>query len=116
MILSNEPGYYEDGSFGIRIENLMLVVLAETPHQTEGKRFLTFETLTLVPLDKSLVDTALLTSAEVKWVDGYHARVLRELAPLLPATLQSRLADACAPLSAAYAASLLLVVAALFVA
>ncbi|MCX9147517.1 aminopeptidase P family protein [Erythrobacter sp. WG] len=82
MILSNEPGYYKAGEYGIRIENLVLV----EERQIEGQegRWLGFETLTFVPLDRRLIDTALLTAEEIAWVDAYHAKV-REL-------LSSRLA------------------------
>ena len=81
MILSNEPGYYKQGQFGIRIENLVLVV----PAQIEGGEgdYLGFETLTFAPLDRRLVDKALLSPAEVDWWDGYHADVRRILAPRL---------------------------------
>lgn len=73
MILSNEPGYYKPGAFGIRIENLVLVEEREIPG-AEG-RWLGFETLTFVPLDRKLIDTSLLTADEIRWVDEYHAKV-----------------------------------------
>lgn len=81
MILSNEPGYYKQGHFGIRIENLVLV----EERQIEGQegRYLGFETLTFVPLDRKLIDTALLTADEIAWVDTYHARVRTLLSPQL---------------------------------
>lgn len=81
MILSNEPGYYKQGAFGIRIENLVLV----EERQIEGQegRYLGFETLTFVPLDRKLIDTGLLTAEEVAWVDGYHAQVRDVLRPRL---------------------------------
>ncbi len=81
MILSNEPGYYKQGAFGIRIENLVLVVPVELAGG-EGE-YLGFETLTFAPLDRRLVDKALLTPAEIAWWDGYHADVRRILAPRL---------------------------------
>ena len=81
MILSNEPGYYKQGHFGIRIENLVLVVPAEI-EGGEGD-YLGFETLTFAPLDRRLVDKRLLTAAEIAWWDGYHADVRRILAPRL---------------------------------
>lgn len=81
MILSNEPGYYKPGAFGIRIENLVLVEEREIAGM-EG-RWLGFETLTFVPLDRRLIDKALLTAQEVAWVDGYHARVREVLSPRL---------------------------------
>ena len=81
MILSNEPGYYKQGHFGIRIENLVLVV----PVDIEGGEgeSLGFETLTFAPLDRRLVDKALLTPAEIAWWNAYHADVRRILAPRL---------------------------------
>ena len=81
MILSNEPGYYKPNAFGIRIENLVLVEEREI-EGAEG-RWLGFETLTFVPLDRRLIDKALLTAEEVAWVDGYHAEVRAVLAPRL---------------------------------
>jgi len=81
MILSNEPGYYKPGAFGIRIENLVLT----EERQIEGMegRYLGFETLTFVPIDRKLIDKALLTAEEIAWVDAYHARVREVLAPQL---------------------------------
>ena len=96
MILSNEPGYYKPGEFGIRIENLVLVEPREIPAM-EGE-WLGFETLTLVPIDKALVDRDLLTPAEVEWWNDYHARVLEVLAPQLEGADLAWLEDACAPL------------------
>jgi Xaa-Pro aminopeptidase len=81
MILSNEPGYYKQGHYGIRIENLVLVVPAEI-EGGEGD-WLGFETLTFAPLNRRLVDKSLLTPAEIAWWDGYHADVRRILAPRL---------------------------------
>jgi len=81
MILSNEPGYYKQGAFGIRIENLVLVEEREIAG-AEG-RYLGFETLTYVPLDRKLIDVGLLTAEEVAWVDGYHAQVRALLSPRL---------------------------------
>ena len=74
MIVSNEPGYYEAGAFGIRIENLLLV--REDPDFPE---MLSFETLTFAPIDRRLIDTALLTPAERDWLNAYHDGV-REVA------------------------------------
>jgi Xaa-Pro aminopeptidase len=81
MILSNEPGYYKQGHFGIRIENLVLVEERQIAG-AEG-RYLGFETLTFVPLDRRLIDKALLTAEEVAWVNDYHAQVRALLAPRL---------------------------------
>jgi Xaa-Pro aminopeptidase len=80
MILSNEPGYYRTGEYGIRIENLILVTEPEAV--VGGDRpMMAFETLTLAPIDKRLIDPALLTREERAWVDAYHSRVYAELAP-----------------------------------
>lgn len=73
MILSNEPGYYKDGEYGIRIENLVLVVAMGKTEK--GKKLLGFETLTLAPIDTRLIDSRLLTKKEKKWLDEYHQRV-----------------------------------------
>src|SRR6202035_4471837 len=78
MILSNEPGYYLPGAHGIRLENLLLVQEAELE---ATKPFLRFETLTLAPFDRRLIDPAMLDAAEIAWLDGYHDRVLREVGP-----------------------------------
>lgn len=97
MILSDEPGYYLPGAYGIRIENLLLARPAgEQPDQV--KPFLEFETLTLVPYDRRLIDTALLTPAERAWVDAYHARVLAEIGGDLEPDVAEWLRRACARL------------------
>ncbi len=76
-IVSNEPGYYFEGGYGIRIENLVHVVPAETAG------FLGFETLTLAPIDKRLIETSMLSEAERDWLNAYHVRVRDEIGPLL---------------------------------
>ena len=81
MIISNEPGYYKQGAYGIRIENLVLVEERQIAG-AEG-RWLGFETLTYVPLDRKLIERGLLTAEEITWVDGYHAKVRALLAPQL---------------------------------
>jgi Xaa-Pro aminopeptidase len=96
MILSNEPGYYKTGEYGIRIENLVLVEERAIAGQ-EGA-WLGFETLTLAPIDKALVDRALLSDAETAWWNGYHARVREVLAPQLDRAALAWLEGACAPL------------------
>jgi Xaa-Pro aminopeptidase len=73
MILSNEPGYYLEGAYGIRLENLLLVQPAEFP--ASKRKFLHFETLTLAPFDKALIETGILSSAALAWLNMYHARV-----------------------------------------
>ncbi|HET9148081.1 MAG TPA: aminopeptidase P family protein [Acetobacteraceae bacterium] len=96
MILSDEPGYYQPGGYGIRLENLLLVV----PGEVIGpKRFLAFETLTLAPFDRRLILPELLDAAALDWLDAYHARVLEALAPGLGVQDRAWLTEACAPLA-----------------
>ncbi|MFN3198640.1 MAG: aminopeptidase P family protein [Bradymonadia bacterium] len=83
MICSNEPGFYQTDGYGIRIENLVLVVPAEG--LLGDRAMLSFETLTLAPIDRRLIDTAMLTESERAWVDAYHARVREALSPHLDA-------------------------------
>ena len=98
MILSDEPGYYLPGQYGIRIENLLLVRESERqPDQT--KPFLEFETLTLAPYDRALIEPALLSPAERSWVDAYHARLLALVAPGCDGATSAWLEEACRPLS-----------------
>lgn len=85
MVVSNEPGFYEDGAFGIRIENLVTVEEAETKYRFGGQRYFKFRKLTLAPLQRALIDTRLLTPAEADWVDAYHAAVRRAVLPRLRA-------------------------------
>jgi Xaa-Pro aminopeptidase len=94
MVISNEPGYYEDGKYGIRIENLMEVqyVKAEdnvekpedddAPNSTE-KKFLKFKKLTMIPMQKNLVDLELMADTELDWLDAYHEQVLANISPLV---------------------------------
>ena len=96
MILSNEPGFYLPGGYGIRLENLIMAVEAEFPGA--AKPFLRFETMTWAPFDRRLIDTSLLTRAEVEWIDGYHAQVEAILGPQLEGEEKARLAAACASL------------------
>ena len=98
MILSNEPGYYKAGAYGIRIENLVLVVEAAAAAGGE-KPLNTFETLTLAPIDQRLIDPALLTAEEILWLDNYHAKVELALAPLVDAATKPWLEKATRPLS-----------------
>uniref|UniRef100_A0A8V0Z6F1 Xaa-Pro aminopeptidase 1 n=1 Tax=Gallus gallus TaxID=9031 RepID=A0A8V0Z6F1_CHICK len=74
MIVSDEPGYYEDGSFGIRIENVVLVIPAETKYNFKNRGSLTFEPLTLVPIQTKMIDVSLLTQKECNWVNDYHQK------------------------------------------
>jgi Xaa-Pro aminopeptidase len=97
MIASNEPGYYRSGAYGIRIENLVLVTEAKPVAEAE-KPLNAFETLTLAPIDRRLIDPALLTDDEAEWLDAYHARVRDSLAPIVDAQTRDWLIGACAPL------------------
>jgi Xaa-Pro aminopeptidase len=97
MILSNEPGYYKVGAYGIRIENLVLVIAAPAVAGAE-KPLDGFETLTLAPIDRRLIARALLTEPEIAWLDAYHADVRVALSPLLDETTRTWLAAATAPL------------------
>jgi Xaa-Pro aminopeptidase len=96
MILSNEPGFYLPDQYGIRLENLLLVQPAELPAAT--KPFLRFETLTLAPFDRRLLEPALLTAEERAWLDAYHARVLESVGPALDPEAKAWLVEACAPI------------------
>jgi len=96
MILSNEPGFYLPGRYGIRLENLVLVQPVNMP--AAGKPFLRFETLTLAPFDRRLIDPVLLDREERAWLDAYHARVLKEIGPSLGDPARAWLAAACAPI------------------
>ncbi len=97
MILSDEPGFYLPGHYGIRIENLLLV--REAPRQPDQVRhFLEFETLTLAPYCRALIAPGQLAAAERAWVDAYQARVLREVGPLLDDAARAWLEAECAPL------------------
>ncbi|GJJ72277.1 Xaa-Pro aminopeptidase [Entomortierella parvispora] len=83
MTLTNEPGYYEDGKFGIRIENVLLVQKKKTRHHFGGKDYLGFEHVTFVPIQTKMIERHLLTDAEVEWVNQYHRDCLEKVAPLL---------------------------------
>lgn len=93
MFLSNEPGYYKVGHFGIRTENLVLV---EERHieGAEG-RYFGFETLTFAPIDRALVETSLMTRDELRWWDDYHAQVLAIVGPQLEGEAKAWLEDSC---------------------
>lgn len=88
MILSNEPGFYKAGEYGIRIENLVLV-------KEKDKKFLCFETLTLAPIDRRLIDKNLLNLEEINWFNNYHALVLKTLTPLVDNKTKQWLKEMC---------------------
>ncbi|NCP11928.1 MAG: aminopeptidase P family protein [Sphingomonadales bacterium] len=96
MILSNEPGYYKENGFGIRIENLVLVV----PIDVAGAeaQVLGFETLTYAPIERDLIDAALLSDSELAWLNDYHAQTLTILGPQLEGADKAWLEAKCAPL------------------
>jgi Xaa-Pro aminopeptidase len=96
MILSNEPGYYKTDAFGIRIENLELVVGADIAGAEKPMN--AFETLTLAPIDRRLIDVKMLSEQELAWLNDYHAKVRSEVRPHLDEALQVWLDAATAPL------------------
>jgi len=89
MIVSNEPGYYEPGAFGIRIENLLVVREEKTAHNFGGTTFLGFDRLTHIPIQRKLLDHELLTDAETSWLNEYHEMVWRAVSPRLEADEQA---------------------------
>ncbi|MFN3575633.1 MAG: M24 family metallopeptidase, partial [Tabrizicola sp.] len=96
MILSNEPGYYREGAFGIRLENL--IVVQEAPALGDNRAQLAFETLTFVPFDRRLILVEDLSPADRRWLDAYHAEVLQRLANRVSGSTLDWLKAACAPL------------------
>jgi len=97
MILSNEPGYYKAGEYGIRIENLVLVV--DKNVDGADKEVLGFDTLTFVPIEPRLIDVAMLSNTELEWLNDYHAEVLAKIGPQLQGEDKAWLERQCAPLS-----------------
>lgn len=99
MILSNEPGYYKAGEYGIRIENLLVV--RETESIAGGERPMHwFETLTFSPIDRNLVEPAAMSDTELDWLNGYHGQVLKKIAPRMESEQdQAWLEAACAPIT-----------------
>jgi Xaa-Pro aminopeptidase len=99
MILSNEPGYYREGEFGIRLENLIVVQPAPNLKGGDDEREqLCFETLTFVPFDRRLIVTAILAPGEIAWLNAYHAEVLENIGPRLSPKALLWCHSACAPL------------------
>lgn len=96
MVVSNEPGYYKAGAFGIRIENLELVTKIQINNGEQ--EIYGFEPLTFVPIDTKLIDTTMLTPAEISWINEYHKSVLNKVSPLLDTTTQDWLKNATLPL------------------
>uniref|UniRef100_K3WRL7 Peptidase M24 domain-containing protein n=1 Tax=Globisporangium ultimum (strain ATCC 200006 / CBS 805.95 / DAOM BR144) TaxID=431595 RepID=K3WRL7_GLOUD len=89
MILSNEPGYYEDGNFGIRIESLMVAKKATHITSPLGKDFCEFETITMAPIQQKLIEKTLLDQGEADWLNAYHHKVHEKLKPLLESDAQA---------------------------
>lgn len=98
MVLSNEPGYYREGAFGIRIENLIVVRDAEPVAGGDARKMLDFETLTYVPFDRRLIVTSVLSADERAWIDRYHCDTLDKIGPRLDGAALNWLREACAPL------------------
>jgi Xaa-Pro aminopeptidase len=96
MIVSNEPGYYKTGAYGIRIENLVLVQPADGSAKRE---MLGFETLTLAPIDRNLIEPSLLDEDEIAWLNAYHARIRDTLTPLVDRDTAHWLAEATQPIA-----------------
>lgn len=82
-VLSDEPGYYDDGNFGIRIENMFMVKEVETKHRFGDKPYFGFEHVTMVPMCRKLIDVGLLTEGEREWVNGYHREVMEKIGGLV---------------------------------
>jgi Xaa-Pro aminopeptidase len=96
MILSNEPGYYKEGEYGIRIENLIIVEERQIPG---GDRTIYgFETITWAPYERALIETSLLDGGEIAWINAYHAEVWSKLAPRVEGETKAWLEQACLPL------------------
>ncbi len=99
MIVSNEPGYYKEGHYGIRTENLIVVTDPEMPPGGD-RPMMGFETLTLAPIDRTLIDITLMSADEIAWLNAYHARVRAEIGPQVDANTRAWLEEATAPLGA----------------
>ena len=96
MVVSNEPGYYRADSFGIRIENLILVGKdGEATARDDDRTWLSFETLSLAPIDRNLIDPALLAADEMAWLNRYHTRVLASIGPFLDENERDWLVRSC---------------------
>ena len=83
MTISNEPGYYEEGQFGIRVETVCVTVEADTDHHFAGRKFCKLETVTMTPIKTHLIDIDLLDDGELEWLNSYHAQVRHSLQPLM---------------------------------
>lgn len=88
MVLSNEPGYYDDGNFGVRIENLLEVDYVhpsdkDREDDPKKKKFLKFKRLTMIPIQKNLIKIDLMSEEEIEWINNYHAEVMEKVGPRL---------------------------------
>jgi Xaa-Pro aminopeptidase len=95
MVVSNEPGYYEEGKFGIRIENLIFVTQID---EVKGKKLLGFENLTFVPIDTRLLDHSILTKPEKDWMNNYHREVFEKVSPFVEGDVLAWLENAVKPI------------------
>ncbi len=95
--MSNEPGYYKTGAYGIRLENLVTVVEDES-FKNSSRRFLVFDTLTIVPFERALIAIEVLSLKERQWVDAYHARVWADLQSVVDTDTRAWLEQATQPL------------------
>ncbi|MEE9428307.1 MAG: M24 family metallopeptidase, partial [Paracoccaceae bacterium] len=98
MILSNEPGYYREGAFGIRTENLCVVQDAPNLAGADARDMLAFMTITFVPIARDLIDTSVLAPAERDWLNAYHLEVIEKIAPRLSDPARTWLGQAAAPI------------------
>lgn len=83
MTISNEPGYYENGAFGVRIENICITKEIDTPNHFNNRKYLGFDNLTVVPIKTDLINVAMLDDNEIAYLNSYHARVRDDLLPLM---------------------------------
>lgn len=99
MTITDEPGFYEDGKFGIRIENVLIVTEAKTEHNFGGTGYLTFENITMVPIQKKLIEVGLLDDEEIKYLNDYHQQVWTKVSPLVQDDVKEWLRLETSPLS-----------------
>ena len=99
MVVSNEPGYYEKGNFGIRIENLCIIKQKETPLTFEGMSFLGFETISLVPIQKKLMNIEDLSVQEKTWINDYHQLIWEKVSDRLSPEAKEWLEESISPIS-----------------
>jgi Xaa-Pro aminopeptidase len=98
MIISNEPGYYDAGNFGIRIENLLVIQAAPMLPDSDPRDMWEFETLTYVPINKKMIEISILTAQEILWLNSYHNTVLAKLTPFIDLSTKEWLVKATSPI------------------